>query len=114
MSTITVTIGRNVGDVPMTEERWEDFTTKVDRAVAEACDDIWQRAVVHAGNWKGNPELACTWVADPWHDDTIGPLRLALRVLAGEFDQDAIALTIGRTELVEPFAPGTYGNPSRD
>lgn len=117
MSTFAVTIGRNVDGVPLSEEDWQAFAAETDQAVAWAAETIHVRAAQHAGQWNDAPELACTWIAETIDDagahEDISALRLALRVLAGRYGQEAIALTVGETELVVPFASGTYGNPSR-
>lgn len=108
-------IGRNVGDIPMTEARWMEFQHAVAMrmgiaamgkdgkpsgpdlsiAVAHDCQFHYGR-----GMWDGVPEdsahISIFW--EPGLD--IDQLRGMLKSLAHKYGQDAIALIAG-SELVE-------------
>lgn len=100
--TVTVTIGRNVGDEPMSGKEWHKFKTAVRTTLsslggtvyvngAEAYDSVW---VSGTGNVR---ETSATYVADV---TDVHNVRIVLAYLAGRYQQDAIALTIGETELI--------------
>lgn len=98
MATVTVSIGRNVGSVPMSDEAWQNFGHAVG-ALLGRCSIVYVSAAESRGEWEGIAEDSRTWVAECTEHDA-GYVREGLRALAAEFRQDAIALTIGSTELV--------------
>lgn len=94
-TTVTVSIGRNVGDEPMSQDRFDSFR-----------DATWTTleghgAVIHfvgtgTGYWDGGTEQSITFVASI---ENVAGLYRALELLAFNFDQDAIALTTGTTSF---------------
>ena len=101
MYSITVTIGRNVSDVPMPEQRWEEFEQDVQELLSRATGASIEthRGV---GSWEGVVEESTkvTLLADNPLNVNIGYIRVNLADLVRLYDQDAIALTIGESELV--------------
>ena len=101
MYSITVTIGRNVSDVPMPEQRWRAFEQDVQELLSRATGASTEthRGV---GSWEGVVEESTkvTLLADSPLNVNIGYIRVNLADLARLYDQDAIALTIGESELV--------------
>lgn len=102
MQSVMVTIGRNVGNVPMSDETWDSFQNDVSAALYAnvANDDSWLETSTGWGEWDGvretNARLALL-AADTSHVDT---LRATLATLAAKYGQDAVALAIGESELV--------------
>jgi hypothetical protein len=98
-STVTISIGRNVGPRPLPLARWAAFIEQVrsdlDRVGATAYfdgDGLGDSAV-----W--GKEDAHTWVVSVPHD-LLGALRVWLSVTAYRFEQDEIAWTWGRYDGV--------------
>jgi len=112
--TVTVTIGRGVGnDSQLSVSDWDDFKDAVDDALTVYLNPGAQVVFKGEGQgiWEGVEEVAYTvvvagWVDRPYYitngDDTTSSALLLswLGTLARRFDQDAIAVTFGRTELV--------------
>lgn len=122
MYVIAVTIGRNVpvtdptlpqyDDVtgvrltePMPNARWADFIESVKRDVIEALDGNRYGVIEVSegmGEWGGvtEPNATITYRREHDFDDVeLAHLRRYLSENARHFDQDAIALTIGISEL---------------
>ena len=105
MFSYTITIGRNVGT--MSDERWAEFQTVVE-ADFNFVVSQWQAGAgqweVHRGRgvWGDQPEdsLKVTVLLDEeLPSDRVNQLRRYLSENARQYDQDAIALTIGVSEL---------------
>lgn len=105
MYSYIVTIGRNVGDTPMSDARWSDFilSVKEDMIVALDTDKFSAIEVSEGvGEWGGVTEPNATITVRQHtqaRDEQIERLRRYLSEDARHFDQDAIALTIGISEL---------------
>lgn len=97
--TVTVTIGRNVGDTPMSPERWATFKNQVAWDVNISSRVVHVKRAASVGQWNGVSEDSATWVCE-CNDAGIAELvdRMARRAYA--FEQDAIAVTVGETTLV--------------
>jgi hypothetical protein len=100
--TVTVTIGRNVGDVPMPADAWRSFHAAVRQTLETADANVWADAS-YRGQWDGVYEDAALLHASV-EDYAVGPIRETLARLAGAYGQDAIGLAVGTAELVEPAA----------
>jgi hypothetical protein len=95
-TTVTVSIGRNVGDEPMSDERWYDFRS----ALLDELD-LYSGGNIHfqgqgTGIYAGTVEQSFTAVATV--ENPVG-LYHTLAELAHAFDQDSIALTTGNTSF---------------
>lgn len=97
--TVTISIGRNVGDQPMPASEWRKFRAHVRDSLALCGGCVHVDAAHSVGEWDGKPEDSATWVA-AIPADTVEELRVDLRLFCAIYDQDAIALTIGDTDLV--------------
>lgn len=102
MRAVTVTIGRNVGDVPLPAERWNEFVSRTRAVVEQSTDDLWAVAP-YRGSWDGVSEDAVLFYGSVGSDEVTTSLREALRNLASYYDQEAVGLAIGDSELVEAF-----------
>lgn len=106
MHTLSVTIGRNVTNIgvtlPMDGHVWQKFKNRT-HAIVRA---LGQTETFNGqGEWDGVVEdsaMFSTRQEEPYSDSQIAALRDALKLLAYAFAQDAIALTIGESELIKP------------
>lgn len=104
--TVTVSIGRNVGDVPMPIHRWRQFQMDTHGVIA---DSVFEKQIefierhVGEGSWDGVTEdsVKITFgLKSALTEEALDSLRHTLTGLARFYDQDAIALTIGQSELI--------------
>lgn len=102
MKSLTITIGRNVGVLPMDQSRWASFVDATRRVVELATDEVWAIAP-YRGSWDGVHEDAMIFYGAYGADSVTTSLREALANLATYYDQDAIAVAVGDSELVESF-----------
>ena len=104
MKTVTVTIGRNVGDEPLPAAAWNDYTADTRRAVEAVTVDLWAVAP-YRGSWEGQPEDAVILYGSLIDvDGVVEALRQRLATLATYYGQQAIGLSVGSSELVESYA----------
>lgn len=104
MHAVTVSFGRNVGSAPMPATDWRRFRAMVRRALVDACPDAVLETHHGVGVWDGVREQSCKVTALAGDLGPAALLRLSesLAGLASAFRQDAIAVTVGRSELVMP------------
>lgn len=104
MYSYTATIGRNVGTDPMPLTTWEQFIEDVTADLSVYLfrnDDVVE---LHRGKgvWDGIEEESAKITllkSSPLEEPALDNLRRALSELARLYSQDAIALTIGQSEL---------------
>lgn len=95
---VIVSIGRNVGDEPMSNERWIDFKLSV-------CSLFPQRIFTGTGigEYEGTKEESFSVIAPA--PTEVWFLRGVLRALAREYGQECIALSIAEPEMIGPDEP---------
>lgn len=98
--TVTISVGRNVRSTPMRAREWQAFTSDVARLLEHYGAVVYVDGATSVGTWGGVREASCTWVAT-LSGDKVKHLRARLAQLAGAYCQDAIAMTVGKTELLE-------------
>jgi len=101
MATATISIGRGGGERRLSDNDWASFSGSIGSLLGHIGATVFVKAAESIGEWEGVPEESRTWVADIGdysHSFIIGWLEMS----GGVFEQDAIALTIGETTLVEP------------
>lgn len=99
--TVTVSIGRGAHErqEPLDRIEWSAFRLAVGRLL-DVDGTVFVDGAASTGEWDGRAEESATFVAEyPQH--ALASLRAGLRWLAKEYGQQAIALTVGRTEFVE-------------
>lgn len=106
-STAVISIGRNVGHLPMSSAKWHDFK----RSIRESTGVLSLDAIpVFEGSghgvYDGMQEESYTVILANVRDKDVHALRRRLSILAGMFGQESIALTIGRTEFIAPERRG--------
>ncbi len=100
MSTVTVSIGRNVGNTPMSDSDWQQFRAET-RAVVQGGNII---APYYEGTGIGTDrEESYTIVAEFKPNHELAFTR-GLYDLCAQFEQDCVAVTIGQTAFVGPRA----------
>jgi hypothetical protein len=103
MQQLTITIGRNVGATPMSDDDWSNLKSAIDgivsRIVRPESDFGWFTGV---GEWEGvSEESAIRVVLLPYGFPRATDLDSALRIAAGVWSQDAIAWSLGDSFLAE-------------
>lgn len=106
MHSLTVTIGRNYTNdgetFTLDDESWLNFQGEVRHLLGGYTGTLEQHMGV--GYWQGVPEESAkiTLLVENSLNVNTGYIRVNLERLARTYDQDAIALTIGESELIEP------------
>lgn len=102
MHVITVTIGRNVGNIPMSLTLWEQFKGDVEADMLAAVPSDIVETHFGTGVWDGVEEESAKITLLRHSEPTaamLAKLRAYLSKSARHYGQDAIALTIGQSEL---------------
>ncbi len=110
MYALTVTIGRNYGQsarpelrgTPMSDQVWSEFEDRVNELLVN-CTDSGSVEMHHGtGVWDGMREESTkvTLLIENPLNVNEGYIRVNLEDLARTYGQDAIALTIGQSELI--------------
>lgn len=109
--TVTVTIGRNIGNMPMGYEQWDSFRKAVFSTLHQGGATILQHprfggmnANDQVGVWEGERENAAAFVALVTRPESLTLIRERLSMLASLFRQDAIGFIVaeGGEHLVFP------------
>jgi hypothetical protein len=99
-STITVTIGRNIGDSPMSEEEWQDFQASVTSYLSNLVRPERVFTYLGEGEWQGVvEESACILFIGNAYTTAVENVDRVLSVLAKSFNQDAIGWSAGQSHL---------------
>jgi hypothetical protein len=115
MHVLTFTIGRNIGMSPMSEVLWATFTDRVHETLVRFVADYDATVEEHYGKgmWQGieeesykvtaliDPDLLHNPHRAPWLRD----LTASVAAIAYGYGQDAVAFTIGRSELISMTSP---------
>ena len=106
MFQVTVTIGRNVGAVPLSNSEWGQFGNRAADALTIALGVTTPDIEVHhsdGGIWQGvredSTKISVLLESAP-SETQLRILRDELRILRDEFRQDAIALSVAESELI--------------
>lgn len=97
--TITITIGRNIGPHPLPNPGWSKFRSRITHMLAGHA--IHVEDALSRGKWMDAEEDTSTWVACI-DERYLAEITRNLERAAAEFDQECIALTVGKTKMVEP------------
>lgn len=93
---VVITIGRNVGNLPMSEADWFGFRKQVANDLADVQAVVLQRPKLVMGNvsqvgvWQDTEEEACTFVATVSSLGRVSRLSAALANTKAVYKQDAI------------------------
>lgn len=101
--TVTITVGRNVPTaglpVEMDAVQWGGFRDTVTAALGVIGAEVFVAAAKGTGYWDGIIEENATWVAAVPQGE-IEFLRREAARWCRLYSQDAVALTVGSTELI--------------
>lgn len=111
---VTVNIGRMINDAPMSDAQWSLFQQEIEMLLAETvgkvtfsltgdCESHWQDQSEQSASFSVVNATTTDLAPDSVHYLTEQPLtllRLGLGNLATRYGQEAIALTVGTSELV--------------
>ena len=102
MHSITITIGRNIGTAPMPSDKWARFAEDVTADLLAAVPSDIVETHYGTGEWDGIPEDSCKITVLRHSEPTaamLDNLRRYMSENARVYGQDAIAITIGKSEL---------------
>jgi hypothetical protein len=97
--TVTVSIGRNIGTVPLASAGWSQFRDAIAGILTDHGATIHVRGASSVGEWQGIEEDSSTFVAD-LDREVIDRLLQDIGTIGARYGQEAVAVTIGRTVLV--------------
>jgi len=98
MNTVTVTIGRNVGEKPLPPADWTSFRAAVRQAVETVGAEIYVDSTGR-GRWGEVWEDNAIIHAGDVDSALVPALRRTLASLAAIYGQDAIGLAVGTGEV---------------
>jgi len=106
--TVTVTVGRNIGTVPLSADNWESLQRRIRVALAYATTGTGETEThFGVGTWEGVTEKSAkiTRYGTEWSKYTgLVWLRSELGEIARIYRQDAISLVTGEGEIIAPLA----------
>jgi hypothetical protein len=91
----TICLGRNVGNDPMDDARWESFVDEVLLLIHKHGGEVFTVAY-GGGSWDGVSEESAVIVFGAAEDGFASELS----ILATAYDQDAVGLLAGESSLV--------------
>lgn len=107
MQTVTVTIGRNIGETPMRKREFDTFQSAALAILSlHTTGQTWIETHIGQGTWLNEAhdviqeESAKITILGVESKD-MAAIQLALSVLADTYEQDAIALSFGESVLVQ-------------
>lgn len=112
--TLTVTFGRNIGEIPMDLDSWAEFSWKAREIVTDFTYELWADGVSRS-QWLGIPEESRVLygpVKPSINDRNLRTLRARLANLATQYGQEAIGLSVGESELVESYGQAEVPTPA--
>lgn len=99
---LTVTIGRNVGDEPMSLAAWRDFQDTLVLHVTNVLKPSLQFGPFFGeGSWQGVTEQSVVFTFVVGYTTSVDDVNSVLTGLAIRFGQDAIAYASGTARLAE-------------
>ena len=99
MNIAYVTIGRNIGSTPMSNDEWSQFKVSIDVA-CRATIGIPMVISGPGGQWHGESEESAVFIVFEPNMKWAETLKNHLRKDCVSFQQDAIALAFGDSELI--------------
>lgn len=100
MATVTVSIGRNVGDEPMSAEEWASFALYIGGTIRREASAVYVDSAESRGEWNGVAEDSRTWVAECATFDAVNAIAGNVQRACARYRQDAIAVTVAGTFLI--------------
>lgn len=105
MSTIVISAGRNIGNIPMSNGQWSGMREQLSDALRAVDAEVFTRDAIGNGEWLDGlgrtiSEESVTYVASI-DDKQLPVMENLLRGIARANLQDAIALMVGNSILVK-------------
>jgi hypothetical protein len=105
VKTVAITAGRNVRSVPLGDSQWQDLRHQIGATLADAGATIYTRDAIGSGQWESPSgelirEESVTYVG-AIQDAVLDALSRNISRIAADFHQDAIALIVGESLLIE-------------
>ena len=105
MKTIVISAGRNIGALPMGDDRWSDLRRQIGATLTDAGATVYTSDAIGSGQWTDDQgvtirEESVTYVG-AIQDAVLDALSRNISRIAAQFNQDAIALIVGDTHLIE-------------
>lgn len=105
MSTIVISAGRNIGNLPMSSGQWNGMREQLGDALRAVDAEVFTRDAIGHGEWIEDSgrvisEESVTYVASI-DDKQLPVMENLLRGIARANLQDAIALMVGNSILVK-------------
>ena len=105
MSTIVISAGRNIGNMPMSNGQWSGMREQLSDALRAVDAEVFTRDAIGNGEWLDGlgrtiSEESVTYVASI-DDKQLPVMENLLRGIARANLQDAIALMVGNSILVK-------------
>ena len=105
MSTIVISAGRNIGNIPMSSGQWSGMREQLSDALRAVDAEVFTRDAIGNGEWLDGlgrtiSEESVTYVASI-DDKQLPVMENLLRGIARANLQDAIALMVGNSILVK-------------
>ena len=98
---LTVSIGRNVGNAPLSDDDWRAFKADVLNALSATVGKSDAEFTGH-GSWEGVSEESELFLTYEPNLNNKEYLERWLSDIAKDFGQDAIAVTVGSVDFVAP------------
>jgi len=105
VSTIVISAGRNIGNLPMSSGQWNGMREQLGDALRAVDAEVFTRDAIGSGEWLDGlgrtiSEESVTYVASI-DDKQLPVMENLLRGIARANLQDAIALMVGNSILVK-------------
>lgn len=99
---VSVTIGRNIGDAPMSMSAWMAFQADIAAALEPMKgENSWTEIHEGVGEWGGVPEESLKFAILNATDAPEESVMDALREACDRYQQDTVALAVGNSVLVQ-------------
>lgn len=99
-SSITVTIGRNVGTEPMSDERWIRFRADVVDHLSSLVKPSFTFIYDGVGEWEGvSEDSSAILLGETGYTASVADVGSVLSALARDYGQDAIGWSAGPAKL---------------
>ena len=96
---MTVSIGRNVKGKPMSDALWQSFTTDILRNIRSNTQAIYFVGFGD-GTYGAETEESFTVISETPTTSAYCAISVSLSLFAEAYGQEAIAMTVGQTDLV--------------
>jgi len=105
MKTIVISAGRNIGPRAMDPDQWQDLRHQIGATLTDAGATVYTSDAIGSGQWTDAHGVTITEESVTYvgaiEDAVLDALSRNISRIASQFNQDAIALIVGDTHLIE-------------